>query len=95
MSDVLNFINRRFRESFSWLTGNCYYFALILSDRFKGDIYYNVVDGHFITKIDGVYYDHTGVLTFQEKDLKYIISWKDFKDYDSLQYERIIRDCLL
>ena len=65
---VLDFINRKFpsaRNSDShWLSGNCYYFAAILKDRFLTEnptIYYDVIHGHFLTLINDKLYDATGL----------------------------------
>ena len=38
MQEVMEFIQRRFPKDSNWTNGNCYYFALILSDRFNGTI---------------------------------------------------------
>lgn len=44
MDPVKEFIDRRFKADCNWLNGNCYYFALILSDRFPGGtVYYDVI----------------------------------------------------
>lgn len=63
---VQDFINRRFPSPYAsdarWTCGNCYYFSLILKDRFKGSIYYDVIHGHFLTLIDGSFYDATGLV---------------------------------
>ena len=87
---VLNFI-KRFKDC-DWLTGNCYYFAAILRDRFDGCIFYDTIAGHFVTYIEGDYYDYAGVYNVEREDA--LIKWSWFKEYDSLQYERIIRDCV-
>ena len=71
-------------------TGNCFYFAIILKERFNGEIYYLPIENHFICKIDKDYYDITGKAKFNEKPYK----WSEFKDYDSLLYNRIVRDCI-
>ena len=58
---ILDFIHRHFPTDCRWLNGNCYYFAKILQDRFpEGEIYYDVVWGHFVYKIEGRFYDWTG-----------------------------------
>lgn len=61
---VLDFINRRFSntENANWLNGNCYYFAIILRERFDGEIYYDVINGHFLTLIKDKIYDYSGVV---------------------------------
>ena len=93
--EILEFIQRRFDKDCNWVDGNCYYFALILKDRFPdGKIYYDVVYGHFIFKYQNKYYDWTGILNIDEP-LDCLIEWDKFDEYDSMQRERIIRDCIV
>lgn len=80
-------------KAIDWQSGFCYYFAMMLAARFDGDISYNVVDGHFCARIDGHYYDSLGLCFYSDNDGRTIL-WKDFPEYDSLQYARIIRDCI-
>ena len=89
--EIKDFIQRRFNTDSNWLNGNCYYFALILKDRFNGEIFYDVIYGHFLTKINDNFYDYSG-----EADLRnrVLIKWDDFEDYDKLQKLRIIKDCI-
>ena len=115
--DIIDFINRRFpntdKSNSNWLKGNCYYFALILKDRFiNSEIYYDVIHGHFVTLIGDCLYDASGLyyklsetelvrlnntpLTRSIK-LDYdvvIVNWDYFYYYDSLQKQRIERDCI-
>ncbi len=92
MNKVLDFIKRRFPVDCNWITGNCYYFSQILLSRFpEGVVYYDVIYGHFIFKYEDRYYDWTG-----EIDSKgYLVEWDKFDEYDSLQKQVIIRDCIL
>jgi len=90
--EVLDFIHRRFPKDCNWTSGNCYYFARILNARFGGTIYYGVEAGHFVTEIDGRFYDWTGEIP--DNDDLYII-WSDFDSYDAAQKLRIIEDCIL
>ena len=91
--EVLEFINRRFPGDSSWLNGNCYYFALILKDRFPdGEIFYDVIDGHFVFEYNDNLYDYSGITA---QDGGYLVQWSIFDKYDSLQKSRIIRDCIL
>ena len=92
MDKVLDFIKRRFQNDSNWTTGNCYYFAVILQSRFGGTIYYDVIDGHFVTEIGGILYDWNGVVNTQ--GYHRYIKWSVFEDYDSIQKERIIEDCI-
>ena len=78
-------------DTTKWLSGNCFYFAVILCARFpQGIIYYDRVNGHFVTKIEGLYYDWTGVVDVNEEDL---VNWNNY--YDISHKERIVRDCIL
>lgn len=88
-NEVIEFIRNRFPNDCRWMTGNCYYFALILKERFGGDICYDLVDGHFTCKIGNRYYDYTGVAKVTKP-----FPWNEMKDYDELLYNRIIRDCI-
>lgn len=72
---VLHFINYEFKKyekdniiENTFTKGLCYYFAIILKDRFDGSIYFIPEEGHFITKIDRDYYDITGCVTEKYKD---------------------------
>lgn len=87
---VQEFIQRRFPVDCKWVTGNCYFFSLILQSSFGGEIYYDVINCHFITKIEDEYYDWKGIV----KDIGFLVKWNDFESYDRLQKERIIRDCI-
>ena len=90
---ILDFIYRRFPIDNNWLNGNCFFFASILKSRFKeGIIFYDVIDGHFVTQIDGVKYDWSGIVN--EKGNHIYIEWDKFNEYDSLQKKRIERDCI-
>lgn len=89
--EISEFIHRRFDSNCRWLDGNCYYFALILKDRFGGEIYYDIIYGHFMLRIDDDFYDWTGKTTPMGEIL---VPWDDFEQYDEAQKQVIIRDCL-
>ena len=92
--EIVEFIRRRFPDNCHWLDGNCYYFALILLDRFPiGRILYDVIDGHFVCEIDGRKYDWSGVV--EESGEHNWIEWDKFPEYDILQCNRIVKDCLM
>ena len=92
--DVLDFIRRRFADNCHWTDGNCYYFALILKERFGGTIYYDTIDGHFVIDINGIVYDYNGAYSTNINNPWYV-EWSAFNHYDEAQYERIVRDCIL
>ena len=92
MSKVLEFIQRRFPTDCNFLNGNCYYFSLILKDRFQdGIVYYDVIQGHFVFKYEDCYYDWTGCVEPEG----YLVEWDKFDEYDPLWKQRIIRDCIM
>ena len=91
-NEVLEFIQRRFKKDCNWIDGNCYYFAVILKDRFpEGEILYDVIYGHFVFQYDNKYYDWTGI--HNPKGI--LVDWENFDEYDYLLKKRIIRDCVL
>lgn len=92
MESKIKEFTSRFTDN-NWTTGNCYYFSLILKDRFNGEIYYDTIQGHFCVKIEESFYDYNGVYNPIKNDAT--IKWSEFDKYDSLQYQRIIRDCIL
>ena len=89
--EVLEFIKRRFPKEANWVSENCYYFAVILNNRFNGTIYYDVIYGHFVTRIGDSYFDNNGKVDLTDRVL---VEWEKFDEYDSLQKQRIIRDCI-
>ncbi len=90
-NEIEEFINRRFQNKDNWLSGNCYYFALILKERFNGEIYYDPIDGHFMCLIDGFFYDWTGKLNIEKERL---IEWSTYSAADCLHYLHIKEDCI-
>ena len=88
---VEEFIKRRFSTNCGWLDSNCYYFALILNDRFSGGaIYYDVTYGHFVFGLDGHYYDWCGEVTPKGK----LVKWEEILKCDCDARQRIIEGCL-
>ena len=75
----------------TFVNGYCYWFAMILSIRFGGEIYYLPIENHFVTKIDDYYYDANGIAEFSETPYR----WSVYMDFDPYETQRIIRDCVL
>lgn len=90
---IEDFISKRFKTDCEWLSGNCYYFAVILKERFGGDIYYDDIFGHFTVMIEGKLYDWKGHHKITEDE--HWIKWDEYDEYDSFLKQRIIRDCIL
>lgn len=70
--------------------GYCYWFAVILSQRFGGIIYYLPVSNHFITKIDDAYFDIHGEYTVNEP----CYSWSEYKMIDAMDYKYVVKYCV-
>lgn len=97
--EVLEFIERRFKQDCNWKTGNCYYFAVILSERFNQYnpvIYYDTVDGHFLCRINNIFYDWSGAVAFSDEYIsKHIMKWSDLCNEDPIWSSRIVKDVIL
>lgn len=74
----------------AFINGNCYHFALILKELFNGAIYYDNNIGHFITKIDGKYYDIKGETT----PYSTVFEWATMSALEPNLYWRIVNDCV-
>lgn len=69
--------------------GFCYYFSIILQERFGGEIYYEYIEGHFYCKIDSQYYDIRGNRT------EFVDETKLINKDEYLQVNSIITGCIL
>lgn len=92
-NQIEDFIARRFQDNdMSFIEGNCYYFAIILCDRFpKLKIYYEPIEGHFLAG-DGInFYDANGKydLRFQPK------LFEEIQKEDPLWAKRIRKSCII
>jgi hypothetical protein len=94
MNEVLDFIKRRWSNTDAhWTDGNCYWFALILVNRFSFlKIYYLPLIGHFVAgnSATNEYYDALGQYELTERT----ILFDDIKEVDNFWYEHIVRDCI-
>ena len=89
---VKEFLTKRFQSDCSWLNGNCYYMALILADRFRLDIYYDPIAGHFIAGNGKVYFDWNGLY---EQNREHINKFDNIAVEDPVWYSRLIKDCTM
>ena len=60
--------------------------------RFGGEAYYLPIENHFITKIDGRYYDIAGEITQFEEPA---VEWSSFRETEPKWADRIYRYCAL
>lgn len=94
--EILSFIKKfKFLEKSTieklFTTGNCYYFAIILKERFKdGLVYYLPITNHFVWKYNGKYYDICGEYGTNEQAYE----WESFKILNPSYAKRIERDCI-
>lgn len=89
-NDIKKFIDDRFSKDCDWLNGNCYYFSIILKERFGGEIYYDSAVGHFFLKNFIGNFDYNGEYTPVSE-----IKLEDIKYSDPLWYGRLLKDCIL
>lgn len=98
MDRIEDFINRRFQSDCDWLGQNCYYFARILKMRFKGEIWYDLVEGHFLFRCFDKFYDWCGRREDYDFDkpetVENLVKWSDYKRIDPVHYDRIVRDVI-
>ena len=108
-TSVVDFIKRRFplTSTSNWINKNCFYFAMILKERFNGIIIYETYSNRFMVMINGYLYDANGVcykLSKRELDLfsrnteidlefdLHIINWDAYIKRDSVQKEEIFQE---
>ena len=89
---IQNFINLFDSSRDLFLNGMCYYFAVILKERFGGKIYYSLSDNHFVTKIGDGLYDASGDVTYYYPKT---VAWDEYIEIDPIHADRIIRDCIM
>lgn len=94
MNEVLQFISQFDGAQDVFLYGCCYWFAHILHNRFNGEILYEPVEGHFVTRIANGLYDIRGEVTEQYKECG-LIDWDTYAEVDPLHYKHIVRDCVM
>lgn len=79
------------RSNEPFMNGFCYHFAVILRDLFDGEVWYNPIDNHYVTKINGDLYDARGVI---QSNLDSYVPWEEYKKEDPLHAERLMQYCV-
>lgn len=90
ISEVAKFILGFKSAEDLFMNGYCYWFAVILHERFGGEIYYLPIQNHFVTRIADRYWDASGLARIDENP----ISWGIYQSADPLNTAHIIRDCI-
>lgn len=97
ITEVNDFIKRRFQKDCDWMNGNCYWFAMILRWRFPEElgVYYEPVAGHFYagTEDETLFFDWEGSYMAEELKVKPILLY-EIAEEDEIWYSRINRDCM-
>lgn len=87
---------------FTFYRGYCYWFAYILANRFKGEIWFNPTLVHFACYIDEDLYDIYGKIRpgvdpitgeYNEKNDDWI-SWEEFQYCNQEAVESIVYNCI-
>lgn len=94
---VLNFIHRFTKRHDKTLPdvercftdGCCWWFAHILCERFRGEMVYDEVDGHFGCEINGRVYDITGKIPDGPKWTK----WSEYCEREPNRSKTILKEC--
>lgn len=73
----------------TFLNGFCYYFAIMLKERFGGCIFYNPDIVHFSVLIDGYLYDITGIINAENA------TWYEWEGYKQSEDTSVIQDCCI
>lgn len=96
--EIIDFIEKfkfKHREELEYvfLNGNCYFFALILCERFKNaKVKLMQIENHFVTEIEGRLYDIRGDVT-EICSVPDLIDFDDLEKSDPTYYKRLKRDC--
>lgn len=91
MNEIIDFINGFSSVRDFFMHGYCYWFAVILVNRFpSGVIYYLPIQNHFVVLVDERWYDASGFATVTEIPMM----WDLYKQFDELEASRIERDCI-
>ena len=94
LQEIVDFIHRRFTRygTEMWNSGNCYYFAVILKNRFNYlEIYYDQIDGHFVAGTGKNFFDVRGEVQVHKGAT---IRLKEIQEADPEWFSRIWLGCV-
>ena len=74
-----------------FLNNCCYWMAHILITRFGGEIVYDPVGGHFLSRINNKLWDIRGDVT---SGYELVLTWETLRKQESAWAARIERDCI-
>lgn len=100
-NEIFDFIKRfpiNEEDVDQWMGHNDYYFARILKARFKGEIWYDLVNCHFLFRYFDDFYDWTGLRAEYDfgrpETMENMVKWSNYKTIDPVHYDRIVRDVI-
>ena len=94
MHNILQWITHFKGAAYTMTHGCCYWFAYLLQAQFNAEIWYAPVQGHFVGKINNIFYDANGVFTPCSQDISKMLSWDELKQIDPIWASHITRDCI-
>ena len=93
MKSIREWIKENFPHNDNWDEDNCFFFSLILRERFEGKIYYDVVNNYFITKIGDKFYDYNGEYFCINKC--WLVDWEEFQKLNLQVLEKAKKEFIL
>lgn len=87
--EVLAFIDEFKSATKLFMEGKCYWFAVILKERFSGQLYYDPIWNHWACLINDKLYDVTGII--QEGMFS---PWPGVFIDDTTYYNRLVNQCI-
>ena len=97
MSEIEEFIKRRFPNNSNWMDRNDFQFAAILKSCFSGVIVFDPNEKHFLfhNYIDQNYYDYSGKRNYTEEEILEFLDWKTLPQNDVMLYKELLRNYVL
>lgn len=90
--DIEEFIKLFAGTETVFTSGLCYWFAHILTSKFGGEIVYDAIEGHFVSRIVGRVWDVTGDIT--DKYLAApLVEWSTIQECDPKWAKRLKEGC--
>lgn len=91
-TEVLRWIGKFKGATATFTEGCCFWFAMLLRERYGADIWYAATTGHFIGKIGDYFYDVRGVFTPDADEN--LFSWDELQKDDEVWASHLKRDCI-
>lgn len=97
--DIIDFIDNFKKQNKQVLEkvfteGNCYYFAIILKNRFPEiSIVYSQINNHFMCLYDNHIYDIFGDIT-NNVEVRDLYLWETYKNVDFIDYSNVVKYCI-